>query len=515
MGCSRIACRWFLLTCAALLCACASLPPPVERPPTNVQQALPADDRSGFRLLPYGPNSFGTRMELTRLATRTLDVQYYLLQNDNTGRAFMRALRDAAARGVRVRLLVDDLYTAGEDDLFLALASYPNVEVRLFNPFPAARGSDLTRFIASGFDFSRVNRRMHNKLFIADNAAAVTGGRNMADEYMMNIFAAGPVVRALSDEFDHYWNSPVVYPVDLIARSLLDHTRLREAFEEKTLGGDPPVANEIASGGKIEIPGAEAPSVIEPDLVQMLNTPFELARHELTPLLWANARVFYDPLTKTSGENENENSIKGTVTGTVITWLRTANKRIKLVSPYFVPTDESAASLVGARKAGLRVQIITNSLASTDEPWVYGGYWPHIRQLLAAGVEIEELSPTLSVKRHRMGVFGHRTGALHMKNAIVDDKQVFLGSMNLDQRSARLNTELGVIIDSTEMAMQLNGFADAGSWYRLRLAADGKTIQWVEDDDGKETVYDVPPETTLWQRFKLRMFGRFIPNQEL
>jgi phosphatidylserine/phosphatidylglycerophosphate/cardiolipin synthase-like enzyme len=464
-------------------------------------------------------------MELAKLATRTLDVQYYLLQNDNTGRAFMRTLRDAAARGVRVRMLVDDLYTTGEDDLFLALASYPNVEVRLFNPFPAARGSDLTRFVASGFDFSRVNRRMHNKLFIADNAAAVTGGRNMADEYMMNaagsnfidvdVFAAGPVVRALSDEFDHYWNSPVVYPVDLIAHSLLDHAQLRDAFEEKTAHGDPPVADEVPADGKVEIPGAATPSFIEPDLVQMLNTPFEIARGKLTPLLWANARVFYDPLTKTAGDNENEASLKGTVTGTVITWLRTADTHIKLVSPYFVPTDESAASLVGARKSGLRVQIITNSLASTDEPWVYGGYWPHIAQLLAAGVEIEELSPTLSVKRHRMGVFGHRTGALHMKNAIVDDKQVFLGSMNLDQRSARLNTELGVIIDSTEMAMQLNGFADAGSWYRLRLAADGKTIQWVEDDDGKETVYDVPPETTLWQRFKLRMFGRFIPNQEL
>ena len=158
-----------------------------------------------------------TRIELTRLATRSLDVQYYLMPGDNTGLTLMRALRDAAARGVRIRLLLDDQYTAGEDDLLLALASYPNVEVRLFNPFPGGRGSEMTRFIMSGWDFSRINRRMHNKLFVADNVAAVAGGRNMADEYVMNakasnfvdmdVFAVGPVVRALSAEFDHYWSS--------------------------------------------------------------------------------------------------------------------------------------------------------------------------------------------------------------------------------------------------------------------------------------------------------------------
>jgi len=524
----------------AVLAACSSLPAQIATPPTTAigdyaqthlgaitQKVLPTDGRSGFRLQPYGPNSFATRIELTKLATRSLDVQYYLLPGDNTGRALMRAMRDAAARGVRVRLLVDDLYTSGEDDLLLGLASYPNVEVRLFNPFPGGRSSLATRFISSGFfDFRRVNRRMHNKLFVADNAAAVAGGRNMADEYVMNAegsnfidmdtFAAGPVVRDLSAEFDHYWNSEVVYPLERIAHSGLSRAQLQDHFERQTAAAKPPEATEIPLDGKPLHPSPGDPPLLPRELVPMLNLPFELARQQLSPLLWANARVLFDPLTKTQGLNEREGSIKGTVTEGVVQWLMTADRNIKMVSPYFVPSDEAVANLVRARKAGLGVELVTNSLASTDEPWVYVGYWPHIKDLLAAGVVIYEISPSLSVKRRKLGVFGHRTGALHMKNAILDHKEVFLGSMNLDPRSAKLNTELGIIIQSEEMARQLESFADAGSGYTLRLGADGRSVEWVEEDDGgKQTVYDVPPETTAWQRLRLRLLAPFIPEQEL
>ncbi|MGJ7609529.1 MULTISPECIES: phospholipase D family protein [unclassified Variovorax] len=528
-----------MLVLSLLMTACASLPPQVPTQPvgaitdfqttplgTLTQRVLPPDSRSGFRLLPYGPTSFATRMELARLATRSLDVQYYLLAGDNTGRALMGALRDAAQRGVRVRLLVDDLYTTGEDDLLLALASYPNVQVRLFNPFPAGRGSDVTRFVSSGFDFARVNRRMHNKLFVADNAAAVAGGRNMADEYVMNaagsnfvdmdVFAAGPVVRDLSSEFDHYWNSEVVYPVGRIAGTSLTQAQLRQKFDTRVADARPPQAPRIPANGKIHDPQPGEPVELPLDLVPMMNLPFELADRALGPLLWADARVLFDPLSKTLGLNERENSLKGTVTEGVIRWFRTARSSIKMVSPYFVPSDASVASLAGAQAEGVSVELITNSLASTDEPWVYVGYWPHIHELLKAGVGIYELSPTLSVKRGKLGIFGHRTGALHMKTGIVDRKQVFLGSMNLDPRSARLNTELGLIIDSAEMARQLDSFSDAGSSYRLRLDASGKNVEWVEqDNDGTETAYDVPPETTAWQRFKLRLVAPFIPVDEL
>jgi putative cardiolipin synthase len=361
---------------------------------------------------------------------------------------------------------------------------------------------------------------------VADNAAAVAGGRNMADEYVMNasgsnfvdmdVFAAGPVVRALSEQFDHYWNSEVVYPVGRIARTSLTAAQLRERFDALVASARPPKAPRIPADGKIVNPAADEPAALPPELVPMMNLPFELEARALSPLLWAPARVLYDPLSKTLGLNERENSLKGTVTEGVIRWFRTARHDIKMVSPYFVPNDATVASLAEAQASGVSVKVLTNSLASTDEPWVYVGYWPHIHALLEGGVAIYELSPTLSVKRGRLGIFGHRTGALHMKNGIVDHRQVFLGSMNLDPRSARLNTELGLIIDSAEMAQELESFADAGSSYRLRLDASGRGIEWVAlDGDGKETAYDVPPETTAWQRFKLRLIAPFIPLNEL
>jgi putative cardiolipin synthase len=541
-ACWRAPVAALALVFSMLMSACSTLPLPVsDRPVTAIadfsdtpldaitRKVLPgdrSDDRSGFQLLPYGPTSFATRIELAKLATRSLDVQYYLLAADNTGRALMRELRDAAQRGVRVRLLVDDLYTTGEDDLLLALASYPNVQVRLFNPFPGGRGSDLTRFISSGLEFGRINRRMHNKLFVADNVAAVAGGRNMADEYVMNasgsnfidmdVFAAGPVVRQLSDEFDHYWNSTVVYPVGRIASSALTPEQLRQNFDKLTAAAKPPQAPRIPPDGRIANPVEGEPSLLPQEMLPMLNLPFELAEAQLSPLLWAHARVLFDPLSKTEGLNERENSIKGTVTEGVIQWFRTSRSSIKMVSPYFVPSDAAVASLAQAQAAGIKVELVTNSLASTDEPWVYVGYWPHIHELLKAGVAIYELSPTLSVKRGKLGIFGHRTGALHMKNGIVDHKEVFLGSMNLDPRSAHLNTELGLIIKSPEMARQLDSFADAGSAYRLRLDAGGRNIEWAEEDEnGKQTAYDVPPETTAWQRLKLRLIAPFIPQSQL
>jgi putative cardiolipin synthase len=190
-----------------------------------------------------------------------------------------------------------------------------------------------------------------------------------------------------------------------------------------------------------------------------------------------------------------------------------------MVSPYFVPNGYAVTSLGRARAAGLGVDLITNSLASTDEPWVYVGYEAHIKALLKVGVKMWELSPSLRDKRHKLGVFGDLTSAMHMKSAIVDHKQVFLGSMNFDQRSAKLYAELGLIIESQEMARQLESFADAGSAYKLRLSADGDNVEWIEnpDDssDGKEIVYDVPPETTMWQHFWLRLVGPFIPEKEL
>src|SRR5438477_7503543 len=243
-----------LLILAALLASCGALPPRGEQadshaptpspdsPLVRVAQASMSDPpMSGFRLMPVGFYSLDARIELVRRARDSLDVQYYLIQNDRTGRLLMRNLRDAAIRGVRVRLLVDDLYTAGGDPMFRGLATFPNVEVRLFNPFCCARQSVVSRYVASIADFRRLNHRMHNKLFIADGVAGVMGGRNIADEYFarsatsnfvdVDVFVVGPVVRQLASIFDVYWNSQQAYPVDAILGKSADHEEARRSFD--------------------------------------------------------------------------------------------------------------------------------------------------------------------------------------------------------------------------------------------------------------------------------------------
>jgi putative cardiolipin synthase len=543
---SHIARTLASLALVSVLAACSSLPARPPLPPTQAiadyaqtplstiaERALPGDTRSGFRLLPYGPNSLAARVQLAALATRSLDVQYYLLRDDNTGLTLMRSLRDAAARGVRVRLLLDDVYTSGEDESLLALASLPNVEVRLFNPFPGGRGAWLTRFLASAWEFHRVDRRMHNKLFVADNAAAIAGGRNVADAYVMNaagsnfidmdVLALGPVVRDFSRAFDRYWNSELVYPVQSIAFTSLDRTELRARLDRRMAAARPPATADPDAEGNLAMT-SDYPQHVTPEVASMLGVHRELARGELGPVLAAYARVLVDPPEKRGQDgklleadaDDAAPDISGTVTEGVIRWLLGAQQSVRMVSPYFVPNPNGLVYLARARKAGLRVVIVTNSLASTDEPLAYAEYARHTKAMLQMGVELYELSPSLSVTRKKLGLFGKRTGALHLKEAIRDDSQVFLGSMNLDPRSAWLNTEIGVIIESSEMAGQLASLRDAESEYRLRLSADGRRVEWVGlDAEGREAVYDAPPETSRWLRFKLWLLSPLIPQGEL
>ncbi|MDM0055097.1 phospholipase D-like domain-containing protein [Variovorax fucosicus] len=511
-----------LAGCLALLTGCASLEPPTGDASYALAaerghglgriaaESLPAGAGSAFRPLPMAAFAMDARLTLVHHAQHSLDLQYYLLQDDEAGRALLRGLRDAAQRGVRVRLLVDDLYTASSAHLLMALRAHPNVEVRVFNPFPAGRGALLTRFAASLLDFARVNRRMHNKLFMADGAFAIAGGRNVANEYFrhsteanfldFDVLLLGEVVPQLASVFDRYWNSRHAYPLDALEPAPFDQADLPAAFERLTAAAEtafPP------PDGDSSDPLGYAPLSAELARAQPM-------RHLSIGTVAARA----DDPAKVSGQTHRNDS----VTAHFVAALQSARQHVLLVSPYFIPGDVGLEVLRELRGRGVRVEVVTNALASNDEPFASAAYARYREALMAMGVELYEIS-SRQMKTDRMlrDALGRSTGRSHAKLTVIDDTKVFVGSMNLDMRSARANTELGLLIDSPQLAAQSTGMlqmARARGSYRLRLA-DGR-IRWTAvAEDGVEVVYDDEPEVDLLMRLKVLLIAPLIPEAML
>jgi putative cardiolipin synthase len=519
--------RWCrLLVCAivfAALGACSTLPR-VDRAAKSSQAielsratALgriadahrPAPDLSGFRLMPLGSFSLDTRVELARRSQVSLDVQYYHIADDESGRWLLRALRDAAVRGVRVRLLIDDYYTSGVDELFLALAAHPNVEVRVFNPFCCLREhGQLARVAASIGDIRRVNHRMHNKLFVADGAMAVIGGRNVANEYFLrnrmgqnfidvDAFVVGWIIPPLQGLFDRYWNADATYPLQSLVRSAPPASELREKFERWT--------------GPDRTPEPAAPP--RSDILGYGPISEDLARGRLG-LIWGDAYVFADhpdkPFDGEAGGDIQETS----VTFNVFEALRKAAEEVVIASPYLVPGEQGMSLFRELRQRGVRVTAMTNSLGSTDEPLVHIGYSAYREAMLALGVDLYEVSGT-RVKRNRQeNLFGASLGRLHAKLAVVDRSVLFVGSMNVDPRSATINTELGAVIKSPALAREMIRIIDIDrlqSAYRLRLSSDGLRCEWLGRDDEGDVVLTEEPDSTLWQRLRLRLLKPLVP----
>ncbi len=520
--------RWLgLLLLAAWLAGCAAPLPLVDRKPIESEAveasdkttlgriaaiSQPEKDQSGFRLMPLGTFSLDTRLQLAKRAEATLDVQYYHIANDETGRVFLRSLRDAAQRGVRVRLLIDDLYTGGEDWLFLGLAAYPNVEVRLFNPFCCARDhGQATRFLSSLGDIGRVNHRMHNKMFVADGAMAIIGGRNVANEYYLrgmadnfidvDAFVVGAVLPAMQALFDRYWNSDTVYPLKAIARSEQTDAQLRARFELET--------------GPLKTP-APAP-LPSNDILGYGPIADDLDAGRLG-LHWGSAYVFADHPDKPFESSSGAELLETSVTYNVIEALAQAKTEIVGSSPYFVPGKRGMAFIRKLREKGVKLTIMTNSLGSTDEPIVHTGYSRYREDMLKLGVDLYEISSSRVKGNKRPFLFGSSLGRLHAKVFVMDRQRVFIGSMNLDPRSASINTEFGAVIDSPEIAKELTRILDIDrlqSAYRVRLNPKGGALQWLGTDDEKEMMLDVEPDTSFWTRFKSWLFSAFVPEEEL
>jgi cardiolipin synthase C len=521
----RLLCTALAWTLAAALAGCAGLPPQVQRAQSQAIAASPDTPLgriahasspdpglSGLRLISWPAQALHARIELVRRAQVSLDVQYYLIQNDETGRFFLRMLRDAAQRGVRVRLLIDDVYTAGNDPLLLALAAQPNIELRLFNPFPAGRNSLPARLMASLFDLGRVNHRMHNKLFIADGAIAIAGGRNIGNEYFMADQAAnyidldtlvtGAVMPQLAALFDSYWNSPHVFALHTIVAPDAHPAELRSLFDELTA---PPLAPEPAPlpPGAVDLLGQGA-----------LATELDAGKLQL---VWARAEAFADLPDKVINHRAGgaQPSDESTVRFSLMNELRLARQEVFVSSPYIVPDRHVMEDIAEGRLWGLQIAILTNSLASTDEPLVHAGYqrWRH--EMLDHGVELYEVVPSRVKRSSNLGPFGQSIGRFHAKAAVVDRKVVFIGSLNFDPRSHKHNTELGMFIRSPQLAEQLMKLADvvkAEAAYRLRLSPDRRQIEWHLKTPQGEQVLSQEPDTGFWQRTLLRLIAPLVPE---
>lgn len=471
----------------------------------------PTPESSGFRLLPLGTFALDARSQLSKRAQATLDVQYFHFANDDTGRWLLLQLRDAAARGVRVRLLIDDIYTAGADDLFLGFAAHPNVEVRLFNPFTSARGSGpVGRFFSAPFDWGRINHRMHNKMFIADGAWALIGGRNIADEYFLrkesnnfidvDALVVGQVLPPLQALFDRYWNSDIVYPLQAIARTQRTLAQRLASFEDATSS----------------TPTPRPVPLLDRDVLGYGPIGPELDAGALQ-LIWASAYVFADHPDKPFDGAVGGELMETSVTYNVFDAINMAKQEVVISSPYFVPGKDGTKLFTDLRNRHVQVSVLTNSFASTDEPIVHLGYSRYRKPLLKMGVELYELSHQRVKENMPVLLMSKTLGRLHSKAVVIDKRVSYLGSMNLSPRSATINTEFGAVVDSPQLAKELCHLIEIDrlhSAYRVQLRVDGG-LEWVAPDSNGKITITVEPDSFWWSRWLGKLLEPFTPEDNL
>lgn len=450
---------------------------------------------SGIMALLDAYSAFAARMLLTHSAQKTLDVQYYIWRNDNTGILFLEALRKAAERGVRVRLLLDDNGISGRemDARLAALNKLPNIEVRLFNPFP------FRTFKSLGFltDFSRLNRRMHNKSFTADNMVTIIGGRNVGDEYFgvadgvlfadLDVMAIGTVVDDTSQDFDRYWASASAYPLALLVQAPSD-----DELQELSVAADK-AEKTVTGQGYLR-------ALKESQFIH----DFIKGQYAFD---WAKVELISDSPDKITGDAKKDELMVFNLARI----LRNPSESVDLVSPYFVPTRTGVDGFSALAKRGIEIRILTNALESTDVAAVHAGYAKWRKPLLKAGIRLYEMRSQVAGNgmAKYLGALGSSSSSLHAKTFTIDRSRVFIGSFNFDPRSAQLNTELGFMIESPALAQQMEQAFKVDvpqSAYEVRLDENNR-LYWLSYQDGVEQRYSVDPGTTLIQRFLVRILS--------
>ena len=527
-----------MLLLTALVAACATRPPAtaLDRPPSH---ALPATettpletalaplarqhpDESGVRLLPTGTDALQARIALARAATKTLDMQYYIANEDTTGKLLLGAALYAADHGVRVRMLVDDLNFKDIDRIMAALNSHDKIEIRVFNPYGSTQRSFSERTQNFFTNLNHFTRRMHNKAMIADNQIAIVGGRNLGDEYFsasptlqfrdLDVFAAGPVTQQISASFDDYWNSSLSYPLRALNKQKFDASELDKTREDLR---------------------AHWRQQAEPLNAKPLNaTPLaqQISRGEMG-LVWAPTEFWVDSPSKIEHPSDDYKSPPTTRLGEL---LKEAQREFLIISPYFVPHDAGVKAFADLTKRHVRVAVLTNSLAATDAVAVQAGYAPYRIPLLRNGVELYEFKPIQAEGESspRAGLFGSQSRAsLHAKAYMIDRSILVIGSMNLDPRSAKLNTELALVIHDKTIAGEAaqlfdNGISPKVSW-QVQLASAAVTeelrrtgapqsgLVWTTEQDGSLVTYNFDPEAGFYRNAMTGLFMLLPVDKEL
>ena len=510
--------RSIALLCLLALGGCASLPDNTQRTESLhytdtddtrmgqvVEKRAPAhaEGESGYLVLGNGLDAFVARAVLAQMAERSIDTQYYMLHGDEVGTLFANELLKAANRGVRVRLLLDDIDEGNRDFNIAIYDSHPNIEVRLFNPF--ARNTGRTMQYITGF--GKQTRRAHNKSFTVDNQATILGGRNIGDEYFdhddnlafadMDVLAIGPVAKQVSRSFDEYWNSPLSYPIT----SLVD----REPTEADLQAG-------LQRMAAFEADMQDSSYLQRLDNSDLSNQ----LRDRTIKFIWGEGKVYADPpekLSQSTGDKDFQ------MWSQVKPYMAVAQQEVVILSPYFVPGKSGVAFVKQLTDRGVRVRILTNSLASTDVSIVHAGYSRYRKDMLRAGAELYELNQITGKGNRRAwsrGKIERARSSLHAKAFTVDRQTVFIGSLNLDARSVVQNTEIGVVIDSPEIAAGLaQSFDDNIDEVAFRLTLENDeygygSLRWHGMVDGEPVTFEKDPHTTFWRRFGVG-FMRLLP----
>ena len=533
--------RWLTgsLLCA-VLAGCASLPSAVDRP-VSMALANPAETRlgrvvaaraqqagtrndSGFALVGDAELAFSSRMVLIKAAQKTLDIQYYAIFADETTERLFDALRDAAGRGVRIRILLDDFNTAGKNAQVLKLAFEHNIELRLFNPLPGGRGSMVGRVLSNLKDTARMQRRMHNKMLVADNAVAITGGRNLGETYFgqsagsnfvyIDVLAAGRIVRELSRSFDQYWNNPLAYPVEsLMTLEEIDALKPRPAPALDPATGPAPAAPPAA------VTLATAPAGVTP----APSTLPDSADLSLLPWTWAPSVLLVDKPSKIAADADATEASQDTAVDGLLQLMAQAQRSVLIVSPYFVPGERMLKAFADVRRRGVQVRVLTNSLASNDAPAAHVGYARYRKALLGLGIELYEMHAEQQGSFRSMGSAALGSGnnssraSLHSKVVVMDDALLVVGSMNLDLRSQLQNSEVAIVIRNRAISAEATRLITptlAHGAYRVELRDDGQLL-WRAPPGAPFADASTEPFTSLGLRLMTLLMAPFAPDEML